>query len=424
MANIKQRKLRTALTIMGIMIGIMSVVTMLTAGLGAKKTMIETVEKMGSTREITVTSTNTGRRDRIITDSTIKKIEKLQLVDSVYPVIEADGEESYKRFMGWNPIVGVPEEYMENLKLKEGKLPESNGSRPELLIGNGVRSSLFNRASWKIFKDSVGGDASMVGTRMDFKTESYMNSYTASATDAGYEENEKKYKLEIVGEVDNEYDYNIYTDIDTLKMFLKRQESDGLIPGQPTDRDGNPYNVWVYSRLIVKVSDINDVDKVSKQIQEMGFQVTNNKEMLDETNRYINIIQTILGVIGAIAAIVAVIGIINTMMTAVYDRIKEIGLLKMLGSDSDDISFMFLFESAMMGLIGGTLGVGLSMLVDIFINKKLVEFMKLPEGTWLMTTPAWLILTCIAVSVVVAILAGAFPARWASRIKPLDAIAT
>ena len=76
-----------------------------------------------------------------------------------------------------------------------------------------------------------------------------------------------------------------------------------------------------------------------------------------------------------------------------------------------------------MGFVGGILGVGLSLLVDILINKRLVEFMKMPEDTWMMVTPVWLLLAAVAASVLVAVLAGAFPARWASKIKPLEAIA-
>lgn len=444
LANIKLRKLRTVLTIIGIMIGIMSIVTMLTTGLGAKKTMLEDVEKSASSKEIIVTSVNTQRKDRLITDSVVKKIEKLDNVAGVYPVIEAEGDEKISGFVGWNSISGVPEEYMDYLTLKEGSSPKKNGSRPELLIGGGIRNTLYSEKTWQQFKKTTRGKESLVGKRMDFAVqdmhessadsdesedsaeESQDNSFDTSTDEPSSEESEqeKNYqKLRIVGEVDNEYDYNIYTDIDTIKLYLKRQSVNGKIPGQPLDKDNRPYNTWAYSRLIIRVDSVDNVEHVSKVIQDMGFEVQNNLELLDDVTRTINMVQFVLGALGTIAAIVAIIGIINTMTTAVYDRVKEIGLLKMLGSDSDDISFMFLFESALMGFIGGILGVGLSLLVDIFINKKLVEFMKMPEDTWMMVTPAWLLVAAIAVSVMVSVLAGAFPARWASKIKPLEAIA-
>ena len=418
-ANIKLRKLRTVLTIVGIMIGVMSIVTMLTTGLSAKKTMMENVEKTGSTKEIHVYSTSTDRKDRLLTDSVISKLEKLDNVTGVYPVLSIDGQEKLSGFIGWNSITGVPEEYMEFLSLKEGETPEKNGSRPQLLVGNGIRYSLYNRKTWALFNDSVNGDDSFLGKKMDFALDDYYNAYTATDTDAEPEYN----KLSIVGEVDNEYDYNMYTDIDTLKMYLKRQAVDGKMPGQPLDKNGEAYNTWVYNRLIVRVDSVDNVKHVSKVLKDMGYEVVNNLESLENVTRTINMIQFILGALGAIAAVVAVIGIVNTMMTAVYDRVGEIGLLKMLGADSDDISYMFLFESAVMGFIGGVLGVGLALLADIYINKRLVEFMEMPEGTWIMTTPMWLLVGAVAASVLVAVLAGLFPARWGSKIKPLDALA-
>lgn len=432
LSNIKLRKFRTVLTIIGIMIGVMSIVAMLTTGLNAKKTMMDNVEKTGSTREIIIYPQSTHRKDRLITDSVIAKLEKLDNVEGVYPVLTAEGQEKISGFVAWESIEGVPTEYMNYLSLKEGNVPERNGFRPELLIGNGLRSSLYNEKTWQQLSKSVKKDDTLAGKKMGFALSNDVQNddeEMASSTDAevdgayGYNELQKYVKLSIVGETDNEYDYRIYTDIDTLKMFLKKEAVNGKIPGQPLDKNGEPYNIWAYDRAIIRVDNVDNVKRVSKVLSDMGYQVVNNLEMLENVTKTINMVQFILGALGAIAAVVAVIGIVNTMMTAVYDRVREIGLLKMLGSDSDDISFMFLFESALMGLVGGVLGVGLALLVDIYINKRLVEFMEMPEGTWLMTTPWWLILGAIVTSVIVAVLAGAFPARWASKIKPLDAIA-
>ena len=431
LSNIKLRKLRTVLTIVGIMIGVMSIVAMLTTGLNAKKAMLEDVEKSGSTKEIIIYPQSLSRKDRLITDSAISKLEKLDHVDGVYPVLTADGQEKIGGFIAWENIEGVPTEYMNYLCLKEGNVPERNGFRPELLIGNGLRYSLYNEKTWQQLSKSVKKDDMLVGKKMDFalgKDTLPSGEETASPSDAETESEEvgnaaqSFVKLSIVGETDNEYDYSIYTDIDTLKMYLKKEAVEGKIPGQPLDKNGQPYNMWAYDRAIIRVDNVDNVKRVSKILSDMGYEVVNNLEMLENVTRTIKMVQFILGALGAIAAVVAVIGIVNTMMTAVYDRVREIGLLKMLGADVDDISFMFLFESAMMGLVGGILGVGLALLVDIYINKRLVEFMKMPEGTWIMSTPMWLILGAVAMSVVVSVLAGAFPARWASRIKPLEAI--
>ena len=467
-ANLKQRKLRTALTILGIMIGIMSMVTMLTAGIGAKSAMIEQVEKSGSTKEIRVYTSNNSRKDMLLTDSVVTRLGKLDNVSGVYPVLEVDGEEKMGSYMGFNSIVGVPVEYLELLELGNGELPERNGSRPKLLIDTGVKSSLYNIKTWTQYDESVNSDVPLTGKKIDFRLSSAIkikeesteekkkdsDDEKATSTDAeegsastssgsssssdssdssnsseedGSEEdllNENSYdaKLSIVGEIENEYQYNMYTDMETLKMFLKRQSVDGKIPGQPLDKNENPYSYWCYSNIIVRADSTNHVEHLSKVIKEMGYQVSNNLESLKSVNKTIGMVQIILGGIGAIAGVVAIIGIINTMMTAVYDRIKEIGLLKMLGSDSDDISIMFLFESALLGGIGGILGLGLALIANLLINRKLVELMEMPEGSWIMGTPLWLAVLAVVISIIISVLAGAFPARWASKIKPLDAI--
>ena len=465
-ANLKLRKLRTALTIIGIMIGIMSIVTMLTAGMGARDAMVDEVEKVGNTREIVVYCVNTSRKDMLLTDSVVSKFEKLDDVVGVYPVLEANGTEKMGNYTGFSSLVGVPIEYMETLNIEDGVIPESNGSRPKLLVGKGIKDNLFNSKTYTLYSESTKGEESLVGKRFDFELQDIVKASKdqeedqtdASSTDAdgesessdgeskedtknniknktedeSEESNNKSeeendpvvVKLNIVGETDNEYDYNIYTDIGTLKMFLKRQQNDRKIPGQPLDKSGNPYSFWSYSRIIVRADSVENVEHLSKVIKDMGYQVNNNLETLNSVNRTINIVQLVLGALGAIAGIVAIIGIINTMMTAVYDRIREIGLLKMLGADNDDISFMFLFESALLGGVGGVLGIGLSFLIDLFLNKKLVQMMDMPEGTWIMSTPLWLVVLALVLSIVVSILAGAFPARWASKIKPLEAISS
>ena len=433
LANLKLRKLRTALTIFGIMIGIMSIVTMLTAGMGAKQAMIDEVEKVGSTKEIYVTAVSNDRRDKILTDAVVTKLEKLDNVAGVYPVLNASGSEKLGTYRSWSSISGVPIEYMQLLSVEDGSLPVSNGSRPQLLFGKGVRTSLYNEKTWQEYSKSPKGSMSLVGKKIDFyldpvrveNTEEETKTEKATDTDAEeIEENEdpKSVKLSIVGETDNDYDYTIYTDIDTLKMLLKRNAVNGNISGQPKDKSGMSYGVWVYNKIIVRVDSTDDVERVSKVISDLGYHVENNLEMLNSVNRTIGIVQMVLGAIGAIAAIVAIIGIVNTMMTAVLDRVHEIGLIKMLGGSRDDISFMFLFESALLGAAGGVLGIGLSLLVDLMLNKKLVQLMNMPEGSWIMAPPLWLILASLVMAIIVSVLAGAIPARWAARIKPLDAV--
>lgn len=147
-----------------------------------------------------------------------------------------------------------------------------------------------------------------------------------------------------------------------------------------------------------------------------------NIEIIEESENMISKVQIILAVIGTVAAIVAFIGIVNTMVTAVYDRIKEIGLLKMIGSDSDDIVFMFLFESGFLGAIGAVIGVVLSYLLSLFLNPKLAKLMELSKGSRLVGINWKIALGAVVVTIIVAVIAGIIPSRAAVKVKPLDAI--
>jgi ABC-type antimicrobial peptide transport system permease subunit len=232
-------------------------------------------------------------------------------------------------------------------------------------------------------------------------------------------------KLNIVGMTDNEYDYSVYTDIESLKKYVRRNKAGTKIPGQPLDKDGKAINEWIYTGLIVEIEDAADVDRVSKAISNLGFRAENNKEAIKNANKTTTSVKVLLGIVGTIALIVAIIGIVNTMSTAVYDRMQEIGTLKLIGCDSDDILFMFLFESGILGAIGGAIGVGASYMVNqLLIEKKVPAMLELPKGLPVTYMPWWLAVGAILLAIVVSVLAGAFPARYAARLKPLDAATT
>ena len=126
-----------------------------------------------------------------------------------------------------------------------------------------------------------------------------------------------------------------------------------------------------------------------------------------------------------IALVVAVIGIVNTMSTAVYDRMQEIGTLKLIGCDSDDVLFMFLFESGVLGAVGGAIGVAVSYLVNqLLIEKKIPAMLELPKGLSVTYMPWWLVVGAIVFAIIISVLAGVLPARYAAHLKPLDAATT
>lgn len=410
--NMRRRGIRTGLTILGVVIGIISIVSLLAIGIGVKNELLSAVSSEGSVTEITIYGVSEGKRkDKMITDRKISEIGKLENVDSVYPKLTVSTVMTYNRFTGYLQLAGLPEDYLAQIKIGKGKKPAEDGYKPELLIGNHVMDLFFNEGAGLSYNEVNKDDKD----KQNLSGESIQVQF-------GVDESAQSCRLTVCGVTEDE-SYEIYCNLEVLKKYLKRMTVDGKIPGQPEDKNGENYNEWIYDSAIVKVNDIDNVDKVIKQLQDMGFQTENNKVFLDSVQREVKIVQILLGGIGMIALLVAVIGIGNTMTTAVYDRINEIGILKVLGCDPDELLYLFLLESGILGGLGGLIGILFSYgFTQIFVNKLAVKMINLPKGTELAVIPPWLAIAAFLFAVTLGVLAGFFPARWAAKLKPIDAV--
>lgn len=436
----KRRKVRTFLTMLGVTIGVISVVALLSIGIGVKREMVNTLVDSGSVNRITVYGASGGKhKDRMLTDRTIEKLSALDNVESCYPLYEVAVTLRYGKYTYYGNLTGVPREQLEALTLGSGTYGEASAYKPSLIVGDKVSSMFFSDSSDRPLSDDVSNaSAKLVGSKL--------------AADIGMEETSQTIKLDVAGVIsdgneepdevksddvesdDEESDdeemsfsysndsYMIYCDIDVLTSYLRRTAGNGLITGQPVDENGNNYSEFIYTSAVVCVDDIDNVDFVVKKLQDMGYQTENEKEYLDTVQRYLKIIQLLLGGIGMIALIVAVIGISNTMTTSVFDRINEIGVLKVLGCDIDELRLLFLTEAAVIGAAGGVLGVAASYGVKLIIDRLAVVLFHLSKGTVVSVIPWWLALAGVVGSVVLGVLAGYFPARWAAKLRPIDAV--
>lgn len=410
--NMKQRGVRTFLTILGVVIGVISIVSLLAIGIGVKKELLSTVEATGSVTEITVYGVTEGKRkDKMITDRKAAEIEQLEYVKAVYPQTTLSAMMKYNRYTGYARIVGVPESYLKQIKVGAGELPNETGIKPELLIGSYAMDMFYNESTGLSYTEAYEDDEEkkdLTGENMQVQL--------------GLEEDAPSYRLTVSG-MTKDISYDIYCNLDVLKKYLKKIAVDGKISGQPVDENDENYKEWIYDSAIVKVDDVEHVDKVIKRLQDMGFQTENNKELLDSMQREIKIVQILLGGIGMIALIVAVIGIGNTMTTSVYDRINEIGILKVLGCDPDELLYLFLLESGILGGLGGLLGILVSYgITELGVNKLAVKMLNMPKGTELAVIPFWLSVAAFFFAVILGVFAGFFPAKWAAKLKPIDAV--
>ena len=214
----------------------------------------------------------------------------------------------------------------------------------------------------------------------------------------------------------------MYCDLDTLKQVLKKEFAGRVIPGQPSTKSGKPYKDFTYSSVQVKVDDIKEVENVAAVIRSMGYNTSTNAEYMDSMKSQLAIIQAVLGGIGAISLLVAAIGIANTMMMSIYERTKEIGVMKVLGCSLKNIKQMFLLEAAFIGFIGGMAGCILSYVLSAIINLVTGHGAAMGIQGDISYIPFWLMLAAMGFAVFVGMVAGYFPALRAMRLSPLAAI--
>jgi ABC-type lipoprotein export system ATPase subunit len=184
------------------------------------------------------------------------------------------------------------------------------------------------------------------------------------------------------------------------------------------DRDG-------YDQLIVGTSDLTAVPDVTVAIEELGLQVQSLEAVLDVANQVLALMQALLGSVGGLALLVAALGVANTMMMAIYERTREIGVLKALGASAGEIRRLFTVEAGLIGLIGGffglILGALLGRLADWIGHRFLISEGVTGVGP-LSVIPWWLALGALLFAVMIGVVAGLYPAARAARLDPVTAL--
>ncbi len=244
-----------------------------------------------------------------------------------------------------------------------------------------------------------------------------------SNTDSDYKP-PKPHKAKGIGILvmsNDEKDYSVYMNLTVLeKIIAEDQKGNRELRNQPGVNTQNQYDT-----IKVKVADINQVASVQDKLKALGYQVYSLTDMLNEMKKTSRTLQAILGGIGAISLLVAAIGITNTMIMSIYERTREIGVIKVLGANIADIKRLFLLEAAMIGFSGGVIGALFSYLISWILNKVGAGFMANMGGaSSISIIPLWLALSAVIFATIVGIISGYSPARRAMNLSTLDAIRT
>lgn len=418
--NLWRRKLRAFLTVLGMVIGTSSIVVTVSLGVGMRQSMIDSYASMGSLTNITVNNyryveSSDGQsstyKEVKLDKKAVDEIRKIPGVEGAMPQITAWGMAMSGKYATDVSIMGIDMEQAElfGIKLAEGEYPGSKlaGGKVQMVVPSSFYNNFYdpNASRWSPAIDKNGN--SKVTSRSRLKlTFDYSNVYTNQPGDSGQQKG-KIYTLVPTGmleESGNDFSWYCIMDIKVLEKLAKKN---------PNYISLNKKN---YNQVIVKCKDIDDVLTVKAKIEEMGFGASCIQEWLQQSEEQLKQTQYLLGAIGGVSLLVAAIGIMNTMMMSIYERTKEIGIIKVLGCRMSNIAGMFLTEAAYIGFFGGVLGLGLSYGLSLVLNN------FLEASGFKSVIPLYLAVGALAFSVVVALISGLYPAMRAMKLSPLAAI--
>lgn len=433
--NLLRRKTRTILAIVGVVVGTCAIIVMLSIGFGLSVNFQEQIESYGNLHLVDVYGGGggmmmypggkfaSGDMNGILNDKAIAKMEKIKGVDAVSPKEQMYVSFGVGKYIAQASIIGMRPEVMQKFgyDLQDGRLLEA-GDKFALVFGNQVPSWFYNPK--KTWGSSWGGEpqVDVITNKMIITAD---ESYGQKRQQRSSDEEKivyKEYKAKGVGILANPNDesaYNVYISLEGLETIKKEAQR---------ARKETISNKNEYEAAMVYVGDIDDVEDVSNAIREMGFQTSSLNDWLKSMQETARMIQGILGGIGAISLLVAALGITNTMIMSIYERTKEIGIMKVIGANLGDIKKLFLLEAGMIGFLGGTIGLIFSYILSLLMNTVLSGIMSVILGTvggggsTVSIIPWWVAAGSLVFSTAIGILAGYSPARRAMRLSALESL--
>ncbi len=189
--------------------------------------------------------------------------------------------------------------------------------------------------------------------------------------------------------------------------------------------DANFLETEGYDSIVVRAADLSAVTAVTAELEDLNLEVQSLEAILDVANQVLALLQALLGSVGGLALLVAALGVANTMMMAIYERTREIGVLKALGASAREIRWLFTVEAGMIGVVGGVfglvLGTLLGKLMDWIGHRYLINQGVTGVGP-LSVVPWWLALGAVLFAAFIGILAGLYPAARAAKLDPVTAL--
>ncbi len=450
--NLRESFLRNSLTTVGISVGVASLVAMLSLGIGLQRFASRRLVKSGLFDTVVVSSRRDlrgmGREEqrngpnpgesRVLDEPARLDIEHLPNVLEAYPDIRFVTELRFDDKPHLTMVSAMPDSMKSNDAFDgmQGSFFTSD-TAPEAILQKSFAEELLGKTPAlgapelevsELAKPLLGKELIMrYAQRETAPVQTVPLRPKDSTTDdaASYSVVSREQKLTIIGVVD--LDPESMRGPARGKVFLPLKLAESLHVMQPTDireiaRAGN--NTPVYSSLSVRVKSPTQVQGVEDAIKKMGFSTFSILDASKSIVQFFKILDLFLLIFGSLALTVACIGIINTLVMAILERRREIGIMKAIGASDGDVQKLFFAEAGTMGIFGGALGVALGWAIGQIINFATNIYLKSqslpPDRFWVV--PWWLVTFAILLSLIVSLVSGLYPARRASRLDPVQAL--
>ena len=424
--NLTRRKMRTFLTALGVVIGVCLIIIAVSIGIGLSITYDE---QMASWGDLTVINVYNWNSQITLDDAAVAKMQALDGVDIATPFYQ-NWEMNYLfkskngRYRCFPQFYGVYPEALEKLgyELKEGKYLEEHDKEYSIVVGENFAYRFYDSKKKRNNRIDPYPDASgkIKDPYVDVMKDKMIISIPSQKTDANGNIIGKDIEVKPVvagvllrNDAIWEATNAAFMDINEMKALEQKFNKQNGIK-----KSSNKIN---YEDVRVKCVDVDSVSAVQEAIKEMGYECNSMNDGREMMQKQALMIQLVLGGLAGFSLLVAAIGIANTMIMSIYERTREIGVMKVIGAEVRDIRVMFLLEAGMIGLLGGIMGVGLSFAGSWAFNHFAAAAM-LGEGSKLSVIPLWLVGIALAFSVLVGVVFGFLPANRAVKISALEAI--
>ena len=380
---IRHRKVRSWLTIMGIIIGVAAIITLITVSEGLELAIQQQFESFGtSVIRVTAKGLRGPPTDSdIVTKKDVETIENIKGLEYIAPMILKNAKLEFNNQEVFNLVAGYPTEYADpglddlGIKIEKGRIFEKE-ERDVAIIGQVFADDAFNKEM--VLKSNL------LINEEKFRVIGIIKKTGVQNTDEG-----------------------IYIPLEDAKEIFNT--GDG------------------YSIITAKVQEGLPVDPVKKEIEKKlkrardneNFQVFTPEQIVAQLGALLIVVQFILVGIAGIALFVGAIGIMNAMFTSVLERTKDIGVMKAIGAKKNHILFIFLFEAGLFGLAGGILGCILGIAVSFGIK---IIASQLGFSLLAIKIDPLLILFVILFAFLVGMIAGYLPSKRAANLKPVDTL--